>query len=69
MNKIFVIAKSSDSWFQLPPEDRIVYKDQVAKRDGLVCSQHNGNGCGKYFPVQMMSIDHVGPDINGRSGF
>jgi 5-methylcytosine-specific restriction endonuclease McrA len=61
MNKFFVIAKSSDSWFQLATEDRIDYKDQVAKRDGLVCSRHNGNGCGRYLPVHMMSIDHIVP--------
>jgi 5-methylcytosine-specific restriction endonuclease McrA len=61
MKRVIILAKSTDTWFQLPPDVRLSFKSELAKRHSSVCSKNNGNGCGKYFPLHMMSVDHIIP--------
>jgi HNH endonuclease len=61
MKRIYIAGKSKDSWFQIAPEVRKGYKINLAKRDDLKCSNNNGNGCSKRFPLNMLSVDHIIP--------
>lgn len=67
MKRIYIPGKSRDSWFQLSPETRLQYKASLAKRNDLICSKNNGNGCGRHYPLDMLSVDHIMPISMGGS--
>jgi NAD-dependent SIR2 family protein deacetylase len=54
------VAKSANTWFQLPLETKLGYKSKLIQLHGLMYSM-NGNGCGNYFPFDMLTIDHIIP--------
>ena len=60
MSKIYIVGKSANSWFQLPVDIRRGYKLKLVEKYGSKCSS-NGNGCGKSFPIDMLSVDHIIP--------
>jgi 5-methylcytosine-specific restriction endonuclease McrA len=43
------------------------YKLRLVEVYGLRCDRRNGNGCGKDFPLDMLSIDHIIPISMGGS--
>ena len=46
---------------QLPLNIRREYKSELFKLHGLKCDKRNGNGCGKNFPLDLLSVDHIIP--------
>jgi 5-methylcytosine-specific restriction endonuclease McrA len=69
----YIAAKSKDSWFQLPVDVRISYKIKLSELYGSRCynngsSRNNwrtGSGCGKYLPLNMLTVDHIVPISKG----
>ena len=55
------IAKSANTWFQLPLETKLEYKSKLIQLHGLKCNRMNGNGCSNYFALDMLTIDHIIP--------
>lgn len=67
MNRIYVAGKSANTWFQLPPDIRKEYKLRIVQAYGLRCNGIFGNGCGRFFPLDMLSVDHIIPISMGGS--
>jgi 5-methylcytosine-specific restriction endonuclease McrA len=76
--RIYVAGKSGDSWYQISPSMRQNYKTILAKKYGSRCnpgftlatSQGMDNksptfGCGKYFPIALLTVDHIIPISKG----
>ena len=66
----YIAAKSRDSWFQLPVDVRMSFKIKLSELYGSRCHKRvkNGrfsNGCGKYFPLNMLTVDHIVPISKG----
>jgi hypothetical protein len=55
------VAKSANTWFQLPLKTKLEYKSKLIQLHGFKCNRMNGNGCGNYFPSDMLTVDHVIP--------
>ncbi|MGA7370933.1 MAG: HNH endonuclease [Nitrososphaeraceae archaeon] len=78
--RIYVAGKSGDSWYQLPPSMRQNYKTTLAKKYGSRCNPGNSLpafqglnykhfGCGKYFPIALLTVDHIIPISKGGPVF
>ena len=61
MKRNYMMAKCPDTWFQLPPEVRMSYKNRLIKRYSSICTKGNGSGCGGHFPLHLLSVDHIIP--------
>ena len=75
---IYIAGKSGDSWYQLPPATRHNFKNILVKKYGSRCSSNNNFslirsvdhkytkfGCGKYFPITLLTVDHIIPISKG----
>lgn len=80
--KIYVAGKSCDSWYQLPAYTRQRYKAKLAKMYGSKCYRSHSTtcttrsskthlqfGCGKYFPLGLLTVDHIIPISKGGPVF
>jgi 5-methylcytosine-specific restriction endonuclease McrA len=80
--RIYVAGKSADSWYQLPPSMRQNYKTNLAKKYGSRCNlnydlsgsqgvanKYSKFGCGKYFPIALLTVDHIIPISKGGPVF
>lgn len=80
--RIYIAGKSGDSWFQLPPSTRQNYKTTLAKKYGSRCNpsyclptaqgvdnRYSKVGCGKYFPLALLTVDHIIPISKGGPVF
>lgn len=59
MRRFYLVGKSANTWFQLPTDTRIDYKLKLVQQCGYKCNKRNGNGCGRNFPLDMLSVDHI----------
>ena len=80
--RFYVAGKSGDSWYQLPPSMRQNYKTTLAKKYGSRCNpryslsaphsvdnKYSKFGCGKYFPIALLTVDHIIPISKGGPVF
>lgn len=80
--RVYVAGKSGDSWYQLPPSMRQEYKTTLARKYGSRCNRsyslsafqgmdnrHSKFGCGKYFPIALLTVDHIIPISKGGPVF
>jgi hypothetical protein len=80
--RIYIAGKSGDSWYQLPAYTRQGYKAKLAKMYGsrcyprysITCANSKGEinpqfGCGKYFPLALLTVDHIVPISKGGPVF
>jgi 5-methylcytosine-specific restriction endonuclease McrA len=80
--RVYIAGKSGDSWYQLPPATRRSYKRVLAKKYGSRCNPgHNFSliqgvdhkyfkfGCGRHFPITLLTVDHVIPISKGGPVF
>jgi 5-methylcytosine-specific restriction endonuclease McrA len=51
---------SNNTWNELPDKTRSKLREIVEKRDGLVCSQKYGYGCGRS-NIEQLTMDHIIP--------
>lgn len=56
MNKRRYIPRSSDTWFKIPPDMRMEFKNSLVERFGQKCVL-----CSEPFGFEWLTIDHIVP--------
>lgn len=78
--KIYIAGKSGDSWYQVPPYVRQTYRAELARLHGSRCcpmptytldaeKKYRKFGCGKYLPLDLLTVDHIIPISKGGPVF
>jgi hypothetical protein len=67
MRRFYIAGKSANTWFQLPLNIRTQYKLELVQLYGPTCNKNNESGCGKHFPLDLLSVDHIIPLSMGGS--
>lgn len=57
----YFAGKSKDTWFQLPKEERMQFKNLLIVKYGAICSRKYRHGCGRRFGEEELSVDHIIP--------
>jgi 5-methylcytosine-specific restriction enzyme A len=67
MRRFCIVARSANTWIQMPSYKRLQYKFELVRLFGLACDKRKGNGCGKIVPLDQLSVDHIVPISLGGS--
>lgn len=64
---MYIVAKCSDTWWQLPHHIKRDIKIKVVKKYGYVCTKAHGHGCGRALLWHEITMDHIIPISRGGS--